>query len=67
MAFSQDIPVAETGAWTQDQNNFSFLLSTALAQASYAPELQRQYFSFFTTQILPYLKYIPFFSYPAQR
>jgi DMATS type aromatic prenyltransferase len=58
MASFQVLPVVEASkAKTRDQKTFLSLLSTILAQASYAPELQQQYISFWTTHVLPYLKY----------
>jgi hypothetical protein len=57
MTSLQALSVVEADtAKAQDRNTFSLLLSSLLTLASYPPELQQQYFAFFTTHILPNLK-----------
>ncbi|KFY28583.1 hypothetical protein V491_00393 [Pseudogymnoascus sp. VKM F-3775] len=58
MTSDQVAPVTRAGT-PKDQETFSNLLSTLLNQCSYSPELQREYFSFFTTYILPHLQVFP--------
>lgn len=62
MASNQVGPVTRAGT-PRDQETFSYLLSTLLNQCSYSPELQREYFSFFTTYILPHLQYVSFHAF----
>ena len=65
MADYPAISLVETGEpRTDDQRTFTYILSTLLVKASYPPELQQQYVTFFKNHILPFLEYIPFSDKP---